>query len=63
MPSEQPKSKIFVPADESEDILDLEAYVVPPPPRRQGKIKVRLIYKGRGRPILEHCSDADIEIE
>jgi hypothetical protein len=27
-----------------------EVVVVAPPPRRKGKIKVRLVYKGRGKP-------------
>lgn len=43
----------FVPVinEEDEDILDWDAYIEAPPPRRSGTIKVKLIYIGRGKPI------------
>lgn len=33
-----------------EDLLDWDAVIIPPPPRRSGTIRVRLIYKGRSKP-------------
>ena len=33
------------------DRLDWDAYLDTPPPRRSGTIKVRLSYRGRGKPI------------
>jgi hypothetical protein len=34
------------------DRLDWDAYLEMPPPRRSGTIKVRLSFRGRGKPIL-----------
>ena len=39
------------PTYDEEDILNWDAIVVPPPPRRSGTIRVKLIYKGRSKPI------------
>ena len=39
------------PAYDEEDILNWDAVVVPPPPRRSGTIRVKLTYKGRSTPI------------
>ena len=39
------------PTYDEEDILNWDAVVVPPPPRRSGTIRVKLIYKGRSKPI------------
>ena len=35
---------------DEEDLLDWDAAITPPPPRRSGTIRVRLIYKGRSKP-------------
>ena len=35
---------------DEEDILDWDFTITPPPPRRSGTIRVRLIYKGRSKP-------------
>lgn len=37
--------------EEDEDILDWDAYIEAPPPRRSGTIKVRFKYIGRSKPI------------
>lgn len=34
-----------------EDDVDEDAILVAPPPKRKGKIKAKLVYKGRGKPI------------
>ncbi len=33
-----------------EDLLDWDARIAVPPPRRRGTIRVRLVYKGRAKP-------------
>ncbi len=38
-------------ADPQGEILDWEAYIPPPPPKRKGTIQVRLHYKGRAKPL------------
>lgn len=35
------------------DLLDWDAQIVTPPPRRRGTIQVRLAYRGRARPAKE----------
>jgi hypothetical protein len=40
----------LLPHDE-EEILDWDAWITPPPPRRSGSIKVKLVYRGRSKPI------------
>jgi len=40
------------PADEPEEILDWDIVIdPPPPPKRSGIIKVRLVYMGRDKPL------------
>ena len=34
-----------------EERLDWDFYQPPPPPKRRGKIMVRLVYKGRAKPM------------
>ena len=45
------QQRLAFPTYDEEDILDWDAVVVPPPPRRSGTIRVKLIYKGRSKPI------------
>ena len=44
------KQRLAFPTYDEEDILDWDAAIVTPPPRRFGTIQVRLIYKGRRKP-------------
>ena len=39
------------PSYDEEDILNWDAAIDTPPPRRSGTIRVKLIYKGRSKPI------------
>lgn len=43
--------RLAPPTYDEEDVLNWDAVVVPPPPRRSGTIRVKLIYKGRSKPI------------
>ncbi len=43
--------RLVPPTYDEEDVLNWDAVVVPPPPRRSGTIRVKLIYKGRSKPI------------
>lgn len=43
--------RLAPPFYDEEDVLNWDAVVVPPPPRRSGTIRVKLIYKGRSKPI------------
>jgi len=45
------QQRLAFPTYDEEDLLDWEAVVAPPPPRRSGTIRVKLIYKGRSQPI------------
>lgn len=45
------QQRLAFPTYDEEDVLNWDAVVVPPPPRRSGTIRVKLIYKGRSRPI------------
>ncbi len=45
------QQRLAFPTYDEEDILNWDAVVVPPPPRRSGTIRVKLIYKGRSKPI------------
>ena len=36
---------------DEEDILNWDAAIVTPPPRQSGTIRVKLVYKGRSKPI------------
>lgn len=49
--AETQQQRLAFPAYDEEDILNWDAVVVPPPPRRSGTIRVKLIYKGRSKPI------------
>ena len=49
--NEKPKKRLAFPVYDKEDILDWDFAIVPPPPRRSGTIRVKLIYKGRRKPI------------
>ena len=48
--NEKQKQRLAFPTYDEEDLLNWEV-VVPPPPRRSGTIRVRLIYKGRSKPM------------
>ncbi len=45
------KQRLAFPVYDEEDILNWDAVIVTPPPRPSGTIRVRLIYKGRSKPI------------
>ena len=45
------KQRLAFPVYDEEDILNVDAVIVTPPPRRSGTIRVKLIYKGRSKPI------------
>ena len=45
------KQRLAFPTYDEEDVLDWDAAIVTPPPRPSGTIRVRLIYKGRSKPI------------
>ena len=49
--AETQQQRLAFPTYDEEDILNWDAVVVPPPPRRSGTIRVKLIYKGRSKPI------------
>ena len=43
--------RLAFPVYDEEDILNVDAVIVPPPPRQSGTIRVRLKYIGRSKPI------------
>ncbi|MYA70524.1 hypothetical protein F4009_17390 [Candidatus Poribacteria bacterium] len=45
------KKHLAFPVYDEEDILNWDAAIVTPPPRSSGTIRVRLIYKGRSKPM------------
>ena len=45
------KQRLTFPVYDEEDILNLDAVIVTPPPRESGTIRVKLIYKGRRKPL------------
>lgn len=49
--NEKQKQCLAFPTYDEEDILDWDAAIVTPPPRPSGTIRVRLIYKGRSKPM------------
>ena len=49
--NQKQKHRLAFPAYSEEDILNWDAAIVTPPPRQSGTIRVRLIYKGRRKPI------------
>ena len=48
---EKPKQHLDFPSYDEEDILNWDVAITPPQPRRSGTIRVRLIYKGRRKPM------------
>ncbi len=48
---EKPKQHFAFPDYDEDDILNWDVAITPPPPRRSGIIRVRLIYKGRSKPM------------
>ena len=48
---EKTKQRLAFPVYDEEDILDWNAAIITPPPRPSGTIRVRLIYKGRRKPM------------
>ena len=49
--NEKQKQRLAFPTYDEEDILDWDAAIITPPPRQSGTIRVRLIYKGRSKPM------------
>jgi len=45
------KQRLAFPVYDEEDILNWDAAIITPPPRPSGTIRVRLIYKGRRKPM------------
>ena len=45
------KQRLAFPVYDEEDILNVAAVIVTPPPRQSGTIRVKLIYKGPSKPI------------
>ena len=45
------KQCLAFPVYDEEDLLNWDAAIVTPPPRQSGTIRVKLIYKGRSKPI------------
>ena len=49
--NEKQAQRLAFPTYDEEDILNWDVAITPPPPRRSGTIRVRLIYKGRSKPL------------
>ena len=49
--NEKQKQRLDFPVYDEADILNWDAAIDTPPPRRSGTIRVKLIYKGRRQPI------------
>ena len=49
--NKKPMQRLAFPVYDEEDILNLDAVIVTPPPRRSGTIRVKLIYNGHSKPI------------
>ena len=47
---EKPKQCFTFLGYDEEDLLNWDVAITPPPPRRSGAIRVRLVYKGRSKP-------------
>ena len=45
------KQRLAFPVCDEEDILNWDVTITPPPPRQSGTIQVKLIYKGRKKPM------------
>ena len=48
---EKQTQRLAFPTYDEEDILNWDFAITPPPPRRSGTIRVKLIYKGRSKPL------------
>ncbi len=49
--NEKPMQRPDFPVYDEEDILNVDAVIVTPPPRQSGTIRVKLKYMGRSKPI------------
>ena len=49
--NEEQKQRLAFPTYDEEDILNVDAVIVTPPPRQSGTIRVKLKYMGRSKPI------------
>ncbi|MCY3724443.1 MAG: hypothetical protein OXG97_19685 [Candidatus Poribacteria bacterium] len=47
----KPKQRLAFPVYDEEDILNWDAVIDTPPPRRSGTIRVKLIYEEPSKPI------------
>ena len=45
------KKRLAFPTYDEDDLLNWDVAIVTPPPRPSGTIRVRLIYKGRSKPM------------
>lgn len=50
-PNEKPEQQPTFPIYDEEDILNLDAVIVTPPPRQSGTIRVKLVYEEPSKPI------------
>ncbi len=50
-PKEKPEQRLTFPDYDENDLLNWDVVITPPPPRRSGTIRVKLIYKGRRKPM------------
>ena len=49
--TEKQKQRLTFPVYDEEDILNLDAVIITPPPRQSGTIRVKLIYEKPSTPI------------
>ena len=49
--NKKPMQRLTFPVYDEEDILNLDAVIATPPPRRSGTIRVKLIYEEPSKPI------------
>ena len=49
--NEEQKQRLAFPTYDEEDILNVDAVIVPPPPRQSGTIRVKLIYEELKNPV------------
>ena len=49
--TQKQKQRLAFPVYDEEDILNLDAVIVTPPPRESGTIRVKLIYEEPSKPI------------
>ncbi len=50
-PKEKPKQHLPFLGYDEDDLLNWDVAITPPPPHRSGTIRVRLVYKGRRKPM------------